>query len=519
MKAASFFQILWIYGAMMASACGVETPRQAGTMVLEAGNKIDVKRYGAKGDGKTDDSQAIQAALDSASMGDTVYLPKGTYLVRTIRLVPNVHLVADGVLKQPKSLAGHFAVEKQHSDAPLFRAHRISNVYLSFRAETVNEAIYASQCSNITIADSHMMGDSTNRRSFPAVLWYQCSASRIVGTSISHYGGARESPKTYHPGTAVRVLSSQGITISGNRFHHNGENGVFIHDSGDVEIDGNHIHHNGMSGIQVAFNTADRVTNYRITNNRLEYNAADAVDINNRAHGQVVAINALIAGNYSYKNGFVNGESTPDGSGIGTLIGISGVTLSGNRAFSNNRPALYIEGCGDITANRNVTDGAFELVGHWESIRMEGNAFHTLRVLANAEGRMLDIRNSQLTSMLLPNGIRIDSLRIMENEIKSGPININMEGHLKFEGNRLTSGHESGALLLVNVESASLLGNHIRNAKNAAITVRKTALNVLIDSNFVTSGGTWIHDFRPPNIKINKNQVQEYADIDIATHQ
>src|SRR3546814_19932424 len=80
-------------------------------------------------------------------------------------------------------------------------------------------------------------------------------------------------------------------------------------------------------------------------------------------------------------------------------------------------------------------------------------------------------------SVMLPNGIRIDSLRIMENEISSGPINVNMEGHFKFEGNRLTSGHESGALLLVKVAGASLLGNHISNAKNAPITGRKPVLN------------------------------------------
>lgn len=509
MKWTNLRGIIWIGGSLLALACGVRVNHPAGAETT--GRRINVKEYGATGDGKTDDSRFIQAALDSASIGDTVYLPKGTYLVHTIRLVSNVHLVSDGLLKQPGELSAQFAVEKQHSDAPLFRAHRVSNVFLSFRAETANEAIYASQCSNLTLANSQLTGDSTNNRSFPAVLWYSCAASRVVGTTITQYGGARESPTTYHPGTAVRVLSSQGITISGNRFHHNGENGIFIHDSGDVEIDGNHIHHNGMSGIQVAFNTAERVMNYRITNNRLEYNAADAVDINNRAHGRVVAINALIAGNYSKSNGFVKGESTPDGSGIGTLIGISGVTLSGNRAFGNNRPALYIEGCGEITANRNITDGAFELVGRWEHIRMEGNSFHTLRLLANAEGRLLDIRHSQIGSILLPNGIRVDSVSIIENEINSGPININMEGHLKFEGNRLRSGHESGALLLVKTKSASLLGNHIFNAKNAAITVRKTALNVRIDSNFVTSGGTWIHDFKPPNIKINKNTVREHA--------
>ncbi|MGV3761296.1 right-handed parallel beta-helix repeat-containing protein [Parapedobacter sp.] len=499
--------------ALLTIACAGETRSHTDEPATENGKRINVMDYGAVGDGDTDDSEAIQRAVDSAAVGDTVYLPKGTYLVSSIRLVSNVHVVADGLLKQSAGLSAPFAVEQQHSPAPLFRAHRISNVYLSIRAETVNEAIYASQCSNITVADSHFRGDSTNRRSFPAVLWYDCSASRVLGTTISHYGSARQSATTYHPGTAIRVLSSSGITIADNDLHHNGENGVFIHDSENVEIDGNRIHHNGMSGIQVAFNAAERVANYRITNNRLEHNAADAVDINNRAHGRVVAINALIAGNYSYHNGFVNDESTPDGSGIGTLIGISGVTLSGNRAFGNNRPALYIEGCGDITANRNVTDGAFELVGRWEHIRMEGNTFHTLRLLGNASGALLDIRHGKIGSVMLPNGIEIDSLRIMENEISSGPINVNMDGYFKFEGNRLTSGHELGALLLVKVAGASLLGNHILNAKNAAITVRETAMRVRIDSNFVTSGGTWIHDFRPPDIKINKNQVRENVDM------
>lgn len=512
MKRMRLHRMIWVGVGLLVVACGgAADPQRTADTVPDAGRRINVKEYGAKGDGKTDDSRFIQAALDSASMGDTVYLPKGTYLVHTIRLVPNVHLVSDGLLKQPAALSAQFAVEKQHSDAPLFRAHRISNVYLSFRAETVNEAIYASECSNLTLANSELKGDATNDRSFPAVLWYDCAASRVTGTHITQYGSARESAETYHPGTAVRVLSSQGITISNNRFHHNGENGIFIHDSGDVEIDGNEIHHNGMSGIQVAFNTAERVTNYRITNNKLEYNAADAVDINNRAHGQVVAINALIAGNYSKGNGFVKGASTPDGSGIGTLIGVSGVTLSGNQAFDNNRPALYIEGCGEIIANRNITDGAFELVGQWDRIRMEGNTFHTLRLLANAEGKLLDIRRSRIVSIQLPNAIRIDSLNLLENDINSGPININMEGKLKFEGNRLKSGHEAGALLLVKVNSVSMLGNQIVNAKNAAITVRKTALNVRIDSNFVTSGGTWIQEFNPPSMKINKNRVREHV--------
>lgn len=55
-------------------------PNQQGTPTDQQGtpreNVINVRDFGAKGDGKTDDSGAIKAALESASKGDTVLIPK-----------------------------------------------------------------------------------------------------------------------------------------------------------------------------------------------------------------------------------------------------------------------------------------------------------------------------------------------------------------------------------------------------------------------------------------------------------
>lgn len=47
---------------------------------------VNVKSFGAKGDGVTDDTVAIQNALNS---GRYVILPSGTYLITNILYVPS----------------------------------------------------------------------------------------------------------------------------------------------------------------------------------------------------------------------------------------------------------------------------------------------------------------------------------------------------------------------------------------------------------------------------------------------
>ena len=50
------------------------------TSALAAASRVNARQHGAKGDGKADDSKALQAALDAAqTSGPICYVPAGLY--------------------------------------------------------------------------------------------------------------------------------------------------------------------------------------------------------------------------------------------------------------------------------------------------------------------------------------------------------------------------------------------------------------------------------------------------------
>ena len=76
-------------GAMTRSAVAKSTPT--------SGGEYDVRTFGAKGDGKTVDTPAINKAIDAAAAagGGTVLFRAGSYLCYSIHLKSNVGLYLD----------------------------------------------------------------------------------------------------------------------------------------------------------------------------------------------------------------------------------------------------------------------------------------------------------------------------------------------------------------------------------------------------------------------------------------
>lgn len=77
------------------TGAGARTDLRLHKPVTVGAHVVDVKRWGAKGDGVTNDTAAIQAAIDTAgAAGATTFFPPGVYLVSTLTLP--VHTVMQG---------------------------------------------------------------------------------------------------------------------------------------------------------------------------------------------------------------------------------------------------------------------------------------------------------------------------------------------------------------------------------------------------------------------------------------
>lgn len=108
----------------------------------------NVRDFGAKADGKTIDSPAINRAIEAAAQegGGTVYLPAGEYACYSIRLKSNIHLY----LEQGARIIAAFPGKDEGYDSAEPNEH---NKYQDFgHSHWKNSLIWGIGLENITIS-------------------------------------------------------------------------------------------------------------------------------------------------------------------------------------------------------------------------------------------------------------------------------------------------------------------------------------------------------------------------------
>ena len=142
------------------------------------GNPNNVKDFGAKGDGTTDDTAAIQAVLD---LQGQVYIPTGTYIISSsLRVKSNTRFYGDGVEATIIKEGGTVGTTLEAFAASLI----VNDAYLSTDL-TVKAAGNDSVCiENIGIHGNRAVavpdGSATaTNKGIGGVYLYNCSRSRI----------------------------------------------------------------------------------------------------------------------------------------------------------------------------------------------------------------------------------------------------------------------------------------------------------------------------------------------------
>jgi len=127
---------------------------------MQATNFFNIREFGAKGDGKTIDSHAINAAIDAAANigGGTVIFPAGTYASYSIHLRSNITLLLDAgsvlLAAEPSSVAGYDAPESNEFQQ-----------YQDFgHSHWQNSLIWGENLENVTICGQGLIdGSGLNR--------------------------------------------------------------------------------------------------------------------------------------------------------------------------------------------------------------------------------------------------------------------------------------------------------------------------------------------------------------------
>jgi len=205
----------------------------------DAGARVyNIRDYGAKGDGTTLDTAAIQAAIDACHRdgGGTVLVPQGTFQTGTIELKSNVtlHVAASGRLLGSADGKQYHAIDAipLHGDATL----EDGNWALLFAINATNVSIEGAgmidgqgfQFHSPVRGTPPPSGLGGNRRPY-LLLFYRCRnlslrnirlsesayhCVRVIQSSFIHMDGLHISNRVNSNNDGFHFISSEHVTIS-----------------------------------------------------------------------------------------------------------------------------------------------------------------------------------------------------------------------------------------------------------------------------------------------------------------
>jgi len=323
--------------------------RDAGGMSEEAlaVGIVNVKDYGAVGDGSTDDTAAIQAAVNA---GSPVVFPVGVYRTSGTISIPSNRELYGSVGAIIQGSTTNYVLSAQSKSNIKIRDLSVYGVgapYVDSANNINNTCINFTQFTNVVVSDCVI-----SNFAFAGIQFYTGTGAEVRNCRI--YGAARgQVPQggNYMFGirgytgthqlkivdnvisnTATGILiatdSRKGI-VQGNQIYDSlGQHGMYLEVCGDYSVIGNVISNYWFTGTKMQIQTGSSLNVENVTIQGNTYNAGnDAISIaNNQATNTLEFRNVSIVGN-------VGMNSRRSGYGV-QFDGGRGLTVANNRMES-----------------------------------------------------------------------------------------------------------------------------------------------------------------------------------------
>lgn len=357
--------------------------------VIGSVDKVYPQWFGAKADGKHDDTQAIQAAISSAADGCNVYFAKSTYLISSTLMVENSKVVLDGAystlhMDDPSGQETHLQIgsgKKQVNgvyikDLVFTRAQvassgaalhlkyagvcSVSDVRI-FGDQKIYNGIVVDRGIMISLLDSYIQGtvnygiylfgkNSETLRTIDT----RVDRCRIESCKVGIFAGdfveglyVRNNIifKCSVAGLSYDAVKDKGrysIKIQQNDFDTCGI-GIYLQNCSNISIDGNWFSNNAAANIKLL----QGVTTATINNNQAY---AHSVNNNIEIYGKYVRMNGNIIsggahgiylGSSAYRVDLSgNSISNVSGFGLNSFENPEGFSITGNSFYGNVRGTI-----------------------------------------------------------------------------------------------------------------------------------------------------------------------------------